>query len=517
MVKDAEGKEASKKIASWTSTGTAREITGLVDGTYELEESQAPLGYATAETITFVIKDGKLVEDENSKGGTVTMKDELNKTDVKISKVDAAGGQELKGAELTVTMVKDAEGKETSKEIASWTSTGKAQEVTDLVDGTYELEESQAPLGYLVAEKITFVIKDGKLVEDENSKGGTVTMKDEKTKITVSKVDIANSKEVAGAKIQILDEEDKVVAEWVSEEGKVEEITGLVTGVTYTLHEEVAPAGYTIASDTTFTIDEEGNVSGDATITEDGVILVEDTKTVIHVSKVDIADGKELSGAHIQILDEDGKVVVEWDSEEGKVEEITGLTTGVTYTLRETVAPDGYAVTSDTTFTIDEEGNVTSDATVTEDGVILVEDAMTRTKILKCTGDGKILEGAALQILDGDGAVIAEWTTENGFTEVVGLPVNVDLTLHEVSAPKGYELAKDILFRLDEKGKIVSAKNGEIVDGVLVMVDKKIVPKTDKKVKTGDMNDALLWQILMCAAAVSAGGLVVLARKKEEE
>ncbi len=72
-----------------------------------------------------------------------------------------------------------------------------------------------------------------------------------------------------------------------------------------------------------------------------GTLLVEDSRTSVKVSKVDISDGKELEGAHIQIIDQDGNVVDEWDStKEAHVTE--KLKTGKIYTLRETVAPDGY-------------------------------------------------------------------------------------------------------------------------------------------------------------------------------
>ena len=91
------------------------------------------------------------------------------------------------------------------------------------------------------------------------------------------------------------------------------------------------------------------------------------------VSKTDIADGKELEGATIQILDQDGNVVEEWVS--GKEpHQINNLKPGVEYTLRETVAPEGYDITTDITFTIDEEGKVITKAKVTKDGVVLVED-----------------------------------------------------------------------------------------------------------------------------------------------
>ena len=67
-------------------------------------------------------------------------------------------------------------------------------------------------------------------------------------------------------------------------------------------------------------------------MTEDGVMLVEDAITRIKVSKVDIADGEELPGAEIQIIDSDGNVVEKWISSEEPYE-ITGLKTGEEYTL----------------------------------------------------------------------------------------------------------------------------------------------------------------------------------------
>ena len=151
-------------------------------------------------------------------------------------------------------------------------------------------------------------------------------------------------------------------------------MTGLKTGVKYTLRETVAPDGYKVTTDTTFTIDENGKVTSTGTITEEGVMLVEDAMTVVKVSKVDVADGKELEGAKIQIIDENGNVVDEWTSTK-EAHVVTGLKTGVKYTLHEVVAPNGYEIASDTTFTIDKYGNVTSSGTITKDGILLVEDA----------------------------------------------------------------------------------------------------------------------------------------------
>ena len=91
---------------------------------------------------------------------------------------------------------------------------------------------------------------------------------------------------------------------------------------------------------------------------------MKDDITKVKISKTDITNGgKELPGATMQILIGD-EVVKQWISGTEPYY-VTGLKTGVTYTLRETIAPDGYAITSDTTFSIDEKtGEVTSSGTV---------------------------------------------------------------------------------------------------------------------------------------------------------
>ena len=88
----------------------------------------------------------------------------------------------------------------------------------------------------------------------------------------------------------------------------------------------MAPAGYTIASETKFSIDANGKVTVDqgGTITDDGVILIEDELTKVKVSKTDMAGSEELEGATIQILDENNAVVeidgkaLKWVSKKGE-------------------------------------------------------------------------------------------------------------------------------------------------------------------------------------------------------
>ena len=75
------------------------------------------------------------------------------------------------------------------------------------------------------------------------------------TKVTISKVDDTTLKALAGAKLQVVDDQDKVVEEWTSD-GTPHVITAkLVLGKTYKLVEAEAPSGYEIAEPITFTVD----------------------------------------------------------------------------------------------------------------------------------------------------------------------------------------------------------------------------------------------------------------------
>ena len=250
-------------------------------------------------------------------------------------------------------------------------------------DIAYTVEETGKAAGYI--STVTGNAEEGFIITN------TITS------VKISKVDITDQKELAGAHIQVIDKDGNVVEEWDST-WEAHEVTGLKPGETYTLRETVAPERYTLTSDTTFTLKEDGTVNKDTTtttISDNGTLLVEDSRTSVKVSKVDISDGKELEGAHIQIIDQDGNVVDEWDStKEAHVTE--KLKTGKIYTLRETVAPDGYLLTSDTTFVLKEDGTVDAEKTtaVSKDGVLLVQDKLATsasiavTKKLTYIGEG---------------------------------------------------------------------------------------------------------------------------------
>ncbi|MDO5147288.1 MAG: prealbumin-like fold domain-containing protein, partial [Eubacteriales bacterium] len=97
------------------------------------------------------------------------------------------------------------------------------------------------------------------------------------TSVPVRKVDIAGGTPLAGAHLQILDKDKKVVEDWTSTANDFI-AEGLLTGVPYTLHEVSAPEGYGLAADTVFWLNDDGTVNADKSTAacENGVVLVED-------------------------------------------------------------------------------------------------------------------------------------------------------------------------------------------------------------------------------------------------
>ena len=288
------------------------------------------------------------------------------------------------------------------------------------------------------------------------------------TSVKISKVDIADGEELEGATIQLIDKgTGEVVEEWTST-NKAHEVTGLTTGKTYILRETVAPEGYSITSDTTFELKEDGSIDTEkttTTVSEEGVLLVEDTITSVKISKVDIADGEELEGATIQLIDkETGEVVEEWTST-NKAHEVTGLTTGKTYILRETVAPEGYGITSDTTFELKEDGSIDTEkttTTVSEEGVLLVEDTRRIDFIVNkvsATDDHELYDTilSVYEITDEGEILVDSWTSRWKEVHNFGLKLSCGKSyiLREDKATGGYhKIPGDILFNVTADGKI---------------------------------------------------------------
>lgn len=303
-----------------------------VDSRYYIKELAAPDGYVTdqePQEFTFEYQGSGTSVAEYA----FTFEDE--QTTVELSKADLTDKKELPGASLKVT---DEDG----NTVDEWVSKEEAHIIKGLIVGKkYKMTETKPADGYVTAESIEFTVENTKEVQKHQ-------MLDDVTKVEISKKDIADSSEVPGAKLIILDKDGKKVESWTSTD-KPHMVEKLPVGE-YTLREEQAPDGYLIAEDVKFTVKDTGRVQK---------VKMKDAHPYgkLVIKKTDSTSKAALPGAEFELREkESGKVV------EKLVTDKTGTATSgkipiatykngkvektVEYILVETKAPNGYELSS---------------------------------------------------------------------------------------------------------------------------------------------------------------------------
>ena len=265
-------------VAKTKADGTAKFEEDLPLGKYYVKELKAPDGY-------FLSADQVDVNGcyDSEKGGQLVKVQKHQTefcnqvTEVLISKQELTGGKEIGGAVLEIYEITEKEdGLQTELLKESWTS---KENETHIVKGLslgscHVLREINPAPGYVTAEEIYFKLEqkadeEGKPQEMSvlYSKEGknwlelsenVVVMKDDVTKLQISKKDITDQKELPGAALEIFDEKGKLVESWVSGE-EPHYIEKLPIG-TYRLVENKAPEGYGYAEDVLFEIKDTGEI-----------------------------------------------------------------------------------------------------------------------------------------------------------------------------------------------------------------------------------------------------------------
>ena len=353
---DGESEDYYKKddlIATITTdeTGVAK-LTDLPLGKYYVKEKETANGYvldSTVREIDLTYRDQDTAEVTYSSD----WQNNRQKAEVKVLKKEKDSDRVLEGAVFALCNKEDivnANGDvilkaDTVIEEQATDKEGKLTFTADLPIGyTYYVKETSPAPGFATTDQVqefTFEY-DG---ADKETLSYEFTFEDEPTVVEITKTSLTDGKELEGAKLEVTDEDGKVVDSWTS--GKEDHvIKELVAGKKYTLTETKPADGYVTAESITFTVEDSSKAQK---------IEMKDDVTKVQISKTDIS-GKELPGAKLTILDKDGKVVESWTSEE-KAHYIEMLPIGA-YTLREETAPDGYLVAEDVKFTVKDTGEI---------------------------------------------------------------------------------------------------------------------------------------------------------------
>lgn len=432
--------------------------------TYTLTEKTAPAGYELIEgTLTFTVnEDGTITPQGNVPAGysveqgNVSIVTADNPIDLAFFKKDLGNDNELAGAEfmLSGTFVDNAT-HETSQLTIGFTTAGTAISFGNLshegntysvVAGqTYVLTETKAPSGYELLEPFSFTVGvDGAIVPAEgysqvaageegyvisNDQGGVVTLTahDKPIEVVLAKTSSTNEQlALTGAVFELYRGASAAEGDFVEQvstgtDGKVA-LENLVGGTTYTLHEVMAPAGYELLPDVTFTVETDGTVTlsenapAGYTVTEgeDGVVTftAADTPIEAQLVKTDEA-GTPLAGAVFSIQGtftgdyaQEREITLDPTGEDGITSiPVAALIANETYTIAELTAPDGYERAGSVKFTVAADGTIT----------ILSDDANAASSSNNtATGDTNTVSGDNSAMVNNGGASAVAGTNGTG-------------------------------------------------------------------------------------------------------
>lgn len=248
-------------VDKWITTEENHFVSGLIEGqTYVITETVTPDNYVTASPVEFTVSLDKEIQ-------YISVVDKQ----LTVSKTDITTGEELEGAELTVT---DSEG----NVIDSWTSTTEPHIVTGLAEGkTYTLTEVTAPYGYELTESVEFTVTTDK----ETQK---VVMEDAPilASIKVNKVDSVTKQNIVSNKFAFtLYADAECTIEIITVNANTEDGTAIFEDLrfgTYYIKETMAPEGYELSNEVVeIVINDEGVFANGTKVEEleDGIYSIE--------------------------------------------------------------------------------------------------------------------------------------------------------------------------------------------------------------------------------------------------
>ena len=497
-------KDTNETVKSWiTGENNNPGKVKLEPGTYVLKETKAPEGYMVADDITFVVdNDGNIVgNDQNA----IIMEDKHIEKGKLILTKTVEGNISKKNAKKITFKVTNQETKKTDKYTLDEFSYDEASKTwtkeLDVLAEEYTVEETNSSVeGYTV--KTTYKIDtqeiEGKKTESiqiENQGEVTVAFKNSYTpkpyEVAISKQDLTNEKEIAGATLKIVNQKTKEeVASWVSEKDKTHTVS-LPFGE-YILIEEVVPDGYKKADDIYFKVSKNGEISikgKDGTYSKTNKVIMKDEakpgKIVISKSvtgsinkeqaekvisfKVTNNSTKEVNTYSLKDFnyDESNK---KWTKEliqvagGYKVEELVTSIKGHKLSLTQYQINENGEIKEKVTDKIAEKVTVKKDKTTFIEFENNYDLNVFDVEIDKTDISGtKEVDGAKLKVIDEEGNLVERWISGQDDEKTHKLKLSPGkYTLIEEEAPYGYRVADPIDFTVNENGKIEGMSENKI-------------------------------------------------------
>ena len=319
---------------------------------------------------------------------------------------------------------------------------GRLAFVGNFPHGAYYVKELSAPDGWTL-NPAKFAVT----LEPQAQSGGVIRVSLPEpvhneliyTRVTLTKTDITGQKTLPGATIEVKDEQGKVIyRETTDANGQLPQIP--VTPGTYTFKEVYAPDGYALnEAEMRFTVDADGNVTGDTTIRDDY------TRFSLH--KVD-ENGKPLAGVMFGLKKADGMLMMTAKTDAKGMATFEKVPFG-TYTLVETRALPGY-LKADTEIRLTVDGTFVNP----KEPIATVTNERQKIRGLKVDTAGQALPGAAFSLINADTGEIVDVAAsdEKGEFYLTGFGYG-DWIIRETVVPEGFNRVEDVLIHVDEDWK----------------------------------------------------------------
>lgn len=491
--------------------------------TYTIEEVEVPDGFLVLDyTPTFTISNIYEYEEDEDKDPIieVKIKNAQPKGSLIVNKTDKESAMPLEKVEYELTAKSDIinmiDGSVLFKsgEIVSQGATNADGQlcIDNLPMGNYSLREVLTNEGYVLSEKTEEIIFKQ---TDNSTKHYKIEIDckniSPKGRIIIKKIDADTKESLSGVIYQLKAKENiysldgrntllytkgETISKDISEDGLY-----MTNELGEIIIDELPLGIYELKEFKALNSHVTDNSVYDINLSYDGsertlyvkTINLTNSKTIVELSKVDITNNKELPGAKMTLTDSDNKVIETWTSTE-RPHIIRGLEVNKEYILTEDTAPLGYVKAESIIFTVEDTEEIQK---------VVMKDEVIKVEISKQDfATGEELTGATLQIIDDNGIIVHEWTTDGKVTLFERLPSG-NYTLKEISSPNGYEIAESVEFTVTETSEIQK----------VVMKDKRI---PNEKVETGDNTAKALYIALLVASGICITMLNKRNKKKEK-